>query len=154
MTRRAPFAVPTTFLVLLSCGGSVQSVRSALEPCAPDVCGASGAAVTLRLTSFDHASDVLDGHVGTTAVSLVVSPSTQPLPAEPCAEGSPLAELITQWNATAPVDPFGHFDLFDYDGDYHRLLAKLAAAGASAAISVAPDMTTVATVRPLCTPAS
>lgn len=154
MTHRAPFAVPTTFLVLLACGGSVESARSALEPCAPEVCGTSGAAVTLRLTSFDHASDVLDGEVGTSAVSLLVGPSTRPLPAEPCAEGSPVAELVTQWNATAPIDPFGHFDLFDYDGDYHRLLAKLAKAGATAAISVGPDMTTVATVRPLCTPAS
>lgn len=154
MPRRALFALPITVTFLLSCSGSAQSVRSAVQPCSPDVCGAPGGELTLRLLSFDHATDVLDGEVGASTVSLLVSPTTQPLPAEACADGGPLAELITQWNATAPIDPFGHFDLFDYDGDYHRLLAKLARAGAIAAISLSPDLTTVATLRPLCAPAS
>jgi hypothetical protein len=148
MPRRALVALPISLLLVVSCSGS-PDVASA-RPCAPDLCGAPGEALTVSLTSFDHASDILEGDVGARAVALRVTPATQPLPAPACDHASQLAALFRAWNETAPIDPVGHFDLFDYDGDYHRLLVAIARAGAAASITLAADMTTVETLQPLC----
>ena len=153
MLRPALAALPIVVISLVACSGSTESAASALtQPCSLDVCGAPGSALTVRLTSFDHATDVLDGVIGTSDVAFVVDATTQPLMAEPCGAASHMAGLITAWNATAPVALYGNFDLFDYDGDYHRLLVALAKAGAAAAITLEPDMKTVQSLQPICVP--
>jgi hypothetical protein len=153
MLHPALAALPVMVISLVACSGSTESAASALlQPCSADVCGAPGSALTVRLTSFDHDTDVLDGAVGPSDVSFAVDATTQPLMAEPCEAASRMAGLITAWNATAPVALYGNFDLFDYDGDYHRLLVALAKAGAAASITLEPDMKTVQSLQPICAP--
>ena len=140
---------------LVACGGSTDSVNTASSslPCTEDVCGTPGTAMTVTLAAFDHATDVLEVAVGAHRVELMIDRSTQPLLAEPC-ESGPLSALIATWNATAPMNPFGQFDLLDDRngtiGPYHRLIVALAKAGATATITVAPDMETVETFEPVC----
>lgn len=154
MPRPAIAALAVAVLSLAACGGSDEAASSALasRPCPPELCGASGTTFAVTLTSFDHATDVLEVAVGTTAETFLVSAATQPLPAEPCEAPGHAAKLIAAWNATAPIDPYGHFDLFDHDAAYHRLLVALARAGVGASISLAPDLRTVATFQPICAP--
>lgn len=154
MPRPAAAALAVAVLSLAACGGSDGSASSALasRPCPPDVCSASGTTFAVKLTSFDHATDVLEVAIGTAAEAFLVSATTQPLPAEPCEEPRQVAKLIAAWNATAPIDPFGNFDLFDHDADYHRLIVALAKAGVTASISLAADMRTVQTFEPICAP--
>jgi hypothetical protein len=149
-----PPALPSVLglaFLLAACGGSPDAPTS-LKACTQDVCGAPGTETTVSLTSFDHATDVLAGVVGNDEVVLHLDTNTEPLPARPCEEAGPVAELVDAWNHTAPVDPLGQLDVLDYGAPYHRLLVAFANAGATASIRVAPDRTTVRTIQPVCAP--
>jgi hypothetical protein len=140
---------------LAACGGSDDSeaLTSSSQDCTVDVCGTPGAPLTVRLSSFDHDTDELTGFVGSNEVSLVVTEKTQPMPAEPCSRGGPVAGLITAWNATQPMNPYAPVDIYHHDNPYRRLLTALARFGVDADITLASDATTVATLKPMC-PAS
>jgi hypothetical protein len=159
MARLAALAVLAVF-TLVACGGSDESADTAAlaaQPCGVEVCGAPGTEMTVQLAGFDHGTDLLVVVIGESPATLVVSATTQPLLAEPCAAGGLIAALIEQWNATAPMNPLGHFDVMGDEepggpgsGAYHRVLEKLARAGASATLTIAADATTVAMFRPIC----
>lgn len=159
-----PFAALVVALSLVACGGSDSRDTSALsaQPCTSDLCGAPGTPITVQLTDFNHATDLLQVTIGSSSVTLVIDSSTQPRRAhDACADDGHVGRIISQWNATSPMNPFGQFDVAgdrepggSGSGAYHRVLVSLARAGAQAVITVAPDATTVATLQPVCPAAS
>ena len=158
------FAALVVALSLAACGGSDATDTSALsaQPCTSDLCGAPGTPITVQLTDFNHATDLLQVAIGASTVTLVIDSSTHPQRAhDACADDGPMGRIIAQWNSTAPMDPFGQFDVAgdrepggSGSGAYHRVLVSLARAGAQAVITVAADATTVASLQPVCPAAS
>jgi hypothetical protein len=157
-------ALVVVAIFLAACGGSESTDSSPLsaQPCTSDLCGAPGTPIAVQLTDFNHATDLLQVAIGASTVTLVIDANTHPQRAhDACADDGHVGRIIAQWNSTAPMNPFGHFDVAgdrepggSGSGAYHRVLVSLAQAGAQAVITVAENATTVATLQPVCPAAS